>query len=92
MCQIQDHVLYTQECYVIGATFNLLFQVKPTVYFHIKNNKEVKLVEATGADRVTLPVDDRFTYYRTECTYPEVSNCNCNTYVIKMLHAYELEL
>ena len=61
------------------------------MYFHIKN-EEVKLVKATGAERVTLTIDDRFTYHRTECTYPEVSNCNCNTYVIKTLHAFELEL
>ena len=48
--------------------------MKPKVYFHIKNKQEVRLIEATGTDVVTPPRSAKFTYYKTECTYPQVSN------------------
>ena len=44
------------------------------MYFHIQNKQEVRLIEATGEDTVMLPKRDELTYYRTECTYPKVSN------------------
>ena len=46
------------------------------MYFHIKNKQEVRLIEATRAEAASLPKCDKFTYYRTECTYPQVSNYN----------------
>ena len=42
------------------------------MYFHIQNKQEVRLMEA-AIDTVLLPIRDRLTYYRTECTYPQVS-------------------
>ena len=43
------------------------------MYFHIKNKQEVRLMEATGADVVIPPKHAKYTYYKTECTYPQVS-------------------
>ena len=57
-----------------GFTLDLLFQVVPEMYFHIKKKREVKLIEATGTDVVIPPTSAKFTYYKTECTYPQVSN------------------
>ena len=43
------------------------------MYFHIKNKQEVRLIEAIRTDVVTPPRNAKFSYYKTECTYPQVN-------------------
>ena len=49
------------------------------MYFHIQNKQEVRLIKAAREDTVMLPKRDKLTYYRTGCTYPQVSTNNCSS-------------